>query len=149
MLFIKNARNKRVYAGLSSFIITMKYNRLMAGVFSFLLVELVFFGLSANVALADSVRQQTVSVHKGWNAIYLHVTPTNTQPGSVFSGTPVSIVAANFGLTTSVQYVQNPGSISWKKDGWSVWYGPSTIPTARFRCWKIPTFFCTTRRFPI
>ena len=35
------------------------------------------------------------------------------------------MAAAYFGGDSPVQFIQNPGSISWKKDGWAVWYAPS------------------------
>ncbi len=77
------------------------------------------------VVRADTIRTQTIALHKGWNAIYLEVAPTNPSPAAVFANTPVSIAAAFFGGDSPVQFIQNPGSISWKKDGWAVWYAPS------------------------
>ena len=87
---------------------------------------LFFFTILTFVSLqADTIRTQTIALHKGWNSIYLEVTPTNPSPALVFSNTPVSIAAVYFGGDSPVQFIQNPGSISWKKDGWAVWYAPS------------------------
>src|SRR5262245_14888892 len=85
----------------------------------------VFVVLSTICANADTTRTQTISLHKGWNAVYLQVTPTYTTPSDVFAGTPVGIVATYFGATTSAQYLQDPSSTQWKQEGWGVWYAPS------------------------
>jgi hypothetical protein len=86
----------------------------------------LFSALFAMVSLqADPVRTQTINLHQGWNAVYLEVAPTNASPAAVFANTPVSIAAVFFGGDSPVQFIQNPGSIAWKKDGWSVWYAPS------------------------
>ena len=74
---------------------------------------------------ADTSRVQSFNLHAGWNAIYLPVAPTNSDPAVVFSNLPVSIAAAFFGNGSPVQFIQNPGGISWKRDGWSVWYAGS------------------------
>lgn len=74
---------------------------------------------------ASTLRTQVVSLHKGWNAVFLQVTPTNSDPAAVFANTPVSQVAIYFDINSSVQFIQNPGGISWKKDGWAVWYAPN------------------------
>src|SRR5690242_12244422 len=82
------------------------------------------FVVSGFVAHADTTRTQTISLHKGWNAVQLQVTPDDGTPADVFAGTPIAIVATYFGATTSAQYVQNPTSTEWKKEGWGVWYAP-------------------------
>ena len=87
------------------------------------LIIIIFF--ASFVAQAESTRTQTLDLHKGWNAVYLEVSPTNPNPAAVFENTPVSIAAAYYGGDSSVQFIQNPASISWKKDGWAVWYSPS------------------------
>ena len=122
----KQARNQWVYAGLYSFIITMKYNRLLAGLPSCLLAGLVFLSLSSNVVWADTLRQQVVSLHKGWNAVFLQVDPTNASPADCFQGTPVTMVAQFIGNASGVQFVQNPSTNSINRQGgWLVWYAPS------------------------
>ncbi|MFM2296065.1 MAG: hypothetical protein RLZZ350_2478 [Verrucomicrobiota bacterium] len=84
----------------------------------------VFIFLLGLAARAEVTRTQTISLHRGWNAVHLQVTPVSNAPADVFAGTPVSIAATFFGGDTSVQFIQNPGSIAWKRDGWSVWYAP-------------------------
>jgi hypothetical protein len=73
-------------------------------------------------ACAGNTRSQTISLHRGWNAVFLQVTPTNLDPGVVFSNMPVSIVATYLTVDKPVQYIQNPGGIQWNKEGWGVWY---------------------------
>jgi hypothetical protein len=64
-------------------------------------------------------------LHKGWNAVYLQVDPTNSKPNECFQGTPVSVVASYVGNGSAVQYVQNPTTNSvTKNNGWSAWYAP-------------------------
>lgn len=82
------------------------------------------FVLLTVAANAETTRTQTISLHKGWNSIELQVTPVDGAPADVFAGTPVTIVATYFGSTTSAQYIQNPTSTQWKKEGWGVWYAP-------------------------
>jgi hypothetical protein len=74
---------------------------------------------------ADTSRSQTISLQKGWNSVFLQVTPTNRDPSAVFANTPIEIVATYFAVERAIQYIQNPGSIGWNKSGWAVWYGPN------------------------
>jgi hypothetical protein len=74
---------------------------------------------------ADTIRSQTIQIQKGWNSVFLQVSPTNRDPAAVFAGTPIEIVATYFAVGKPVQYIQNPGSIGWNKSGWAVWYGPN------------------------
>jgi hypothetical protein len=73
---------------------------------------------------ADLIRTQTINLHKGWNSIFLQVTPANTNADAVFAGTPISIVTTYFGANSTVEFIQNPGTIKWKQDGWGAWYAP-------------------------
>ncbi|MFM2082318.1 MAG: hypothetical protein RL380_1009 [Verrucomicrobiota bacterium] len=91
----------------------------------FFAVALLLPFVWANAARAELTRTQTISLHRGWNAVHLQVTPLSNAPAAIFAGTPVTIAATFFGGDSSVQFIQNPGSISWKHDGWSVWYAPS------------------------
>lgn len=93
---------------------------------SFLMLHLTLAALLvAQIASAETTRTQTVALHRGWNAVFLQVSPTNREPGAVFANTPIDIVATYFAVGKSVQYIQNPGSIGWNKSGWGVWYAPS------------------------
>jgi hypothetical protein len=81
--------------------------------------------LLAYSVFAGNTRTQTISLHKGWNSIYLQVRPGNSDPDIVFSNTPVSIVATYYAKSKPVQYIQNPSATGWTKEGWGVWYSPS------------------------
>ncbi|MDR3457973.1 MAG: hypothetical protein P4N60_11045 [Verrucomicrobiae bacterium] len=100
----------------------MKYKRFLAGFAG----QLGLLILAVNLAGADVVRVQTISLHKGWNAVFLQVDPTDPKPADCFQGTPVTIAAAFTGADQTVQFVQNPttNNLAHKK-GWSVWYAPS------------------------
>jgi len=100
----------------------MKYKRFVAG----LAGHVLLLTLAANLANADIVRTQTISLHKGWNAVFLQVDPTNPKPADCFQGTPVTIAAAFTGADQAVQFVQNPSTNTLtRKKGWSVWYAPN------------------------
>ena len=79
---------------------------------------------SGPAVVADTVRTQTVTLQKGWNAVFLQVYPTNSDPAQVFAQLPVSIVATYFAKHTAVQFISDPAKTSWKKEGWGVWYAP-------------------------
>lgn len=79
--------------------------------------------LTALAVRAESVRTQTVNLHKGWNAVCLQIDPTNSKPAECFRGTPIAIAASYVGDGAAVQYVQNPTTNNVNKDnGWLVWY---------------------------
>jgi hypothetical protein len=124
----KPKKTRKIWGNTGSFdlIITMKYKHLPFLVPNFFLAGLVFLSLSVNVVLADTLRQQTVNLHKGWNAVFLQVNPTNDSPANCFQGTPVTLVAQFVGNIAGVQYVQNPSTNSVNRQGgWLVWYAPS------------------------
>jgi hypothetical protein len=71
------------------------------------------------------VRQQTIQLHKGWNAVFLDVEPLDRDPAQLLTGTPFEIVAAFFPQTHPAPYIRNPGDAPWREEGWAVWYAPS------------------------
>ena len=85
---------------------------------------LLFLSLAVNFAAADITRVQTLSLHKGWNAVFLEVTPTNPSPAACFQGTPVTMAAAFTGDGKSIQFVPSSVSVN-QQNGWDVWYAPS------------------------
>lgn len=91
-----------------------------------LLVLLAGVSLPAPEVSAQTAprRTQTLQLQRGWNAVYLEVIPTNPDPASVFAGAPVGIVATFLGTETTVQFIRDPATIGWKKEGWGVWYSP-------------------------
>ena len=69
--------------------------------------------LALPAARSETTRTQTINLQKGWNSVYLQVSPTNREPNAVFANTPIEIAATYFALDKSVQYIQNPGSTGW------------------------------------
>lgn len=69
---------------------------------------------------------QTIALRAGWNAIFIDVDPLDRDPAKVFAGLPVAKVAAYLPSRTPVEFIQDPGSKEWKREGWSVWYGPGS-----------------------
>src|SRR6478672_5566355 len=91
-----------------------------------LLVLLAVVAMLAPAVSAQTAprRVQTLQLQRGWNAVFLEVIPINTAPASVFAGTPINIVATFLGNQTTVQFIRDPATIGWKKEGWTVWYAP-------------------------
>lgn len=79
-------------------------------------------GYTPLIARADTTRTQTIQFQKGWNAVFIEVTPENVDPGVVFDGAPVEIVATYFTDMASVQFIADPDEEAWTDSGWSVWY---------------------------
>ena len=71
---------------------------------------------------AGAGRTQNVALHKGWNAIFLEVTPSTTDPEALFAQVPVTTVATFLSADKPVQFIRNPDSVEWNKEGWGVWY---------------------------
>jgi len=91
-----------------------------------LAAPILFFNLFVNCAIADITRTQTLSLHKGWNAVFLEVTPTNGSPDVLFQGTPVTMAAAFTGTDKSIQFIPSSASIN-QQNGWDVWYASSRV----------------------
>jgi hypothetical protein len=79
-------------------------------------------GFLVATAHASSTRTQTIALHKGWNSVYLEVSPSKSDPAAVFAGTPIDIAASYYLRNSSAQFVSNPGADMFKKAGWGVWY---------------------------
>ena len=67
-------------------------------------------------------RVQTISLQKGWNAVYLEVEPADSDPARIFGGHPIDIAATYFPTKGSTQFVTDPGVNLFKNLGWGVWY---------------------------
>ncbi|MCP5515626.1 MAG: hypothetical protein H7A45_00030 [Verrucomicrobiales bacterium] len=96
-----------------------------------LISRLVALGVAATAAATVSGaddppvrRSQVLTLHAGWNAVFLEVDPVNPEPDQVFAGLPVDIAAGFFARTASAQYVTNPDANIFRRAGWGVWYGP-------------------------
>lgn len=71
---------------------------------------------------ADITRTQTVQLRAGWNAVFLEVHPSETEPAVIFANTPVDIAASYYAPSSSAQFMTDPGVDLFKQAGWGVWY---------------------------
>ncbi len=78
-------------------------------------------------------RTQTVSLAKGWNAVWLEVSPEEASPAALFEGKPVDIVAAYMLPVSEAQFAKNTAVNMQSLAGWNVWYAPhrADAPLAR------------------
>lgn len=81
--------------------------------------------MAALRAEAQAVRTQSIVLNPGWNAVYLEVDPTVSDPARLFAGTPVEIVASYVSPTRGAQFVSNPSAQLLSTYGWAVWYAPA------------------------
>ena len=83
--------------------------------------------LAGLVAAANLRAQALITQHlelkTGWNAVYLEVDPTASEPDVLFAGLPVDVVAT-LGTAPAAQFVLNAGVDLFKAVGWAVWYAP-------------------------
>lgn len=82
-------------------------------------------GLGVWSAQAQALRTQTVVLTPGWNAVYLEVNPTVSDPARLFAGTPVEVAAALMTPGSDAQFVLNPSANLLSAYGWAVWYAPA------------------------
>lgn len=101
-----------------------------------LLLAAVAQGLAAEPEAP--VVTQTFSLVQGWNAIYLAVDPADAIPATLFGGVPVTKVATYFPTRTPVEFIQDPASAPWKKQGWSIWFAPALAESAINDLFSIP-----------
>jgi hypothetical protein len=80
---------------------------------------------ACDLAHAQLTRRQTLQLQRGWNAVFLEVTPTNTDPATVIHDLPIDIVATFLRADSAVQFIKDPAMIGWKQEGWGVWYAPA------------------------
>jgi hypothetical protein len=86
----------------------------------------LFAALAFNTAaLADLIRTQRVELVTGWNAVYLELDPSVSDPSALFAGQPVDVVATFVAPQRSAQFVRNPSASLLGTYGWSVWYAPA------------------------
>lgn len=75
-------------------------------------------------ALPLPVRTQVITLQKGWNAVWLEVSPLDATPEKVFESMPVDLCAQYFRPVTSTQFIKDPAEAPWNEEGWGVWYAP-------------------------
>lgn len=79
---------------------------------------------------ADATRTQTIDLVEGWNAVFLEVTPAETDPEAAFEDTPVVQAATFFAGHSPVLFIQDPEETNWSRPGWHRWAPPGT-PASR------------------
>ncbi len=91
----------------------MKYTNI---VICFLLVHSMLYATE---------RIQEIKLEKGWNAIYLEVTPQiEKQNLSAFlmpTASSIEMIATYYPKSSSVEYISDPSNIGWKKASWHRW----------------------------
>ncbi len=93
------------------------------GWFSLVIILCGILGLPG-LAAAQALRSQTIALETGWNAVYLEVDPTESDPAQLFAGTPVGVVASHVSARRGAQFVLNPAANLLSTYGWSIWYAP-------------------------
>ncbi len=81
--------------------------------------------ISPLFSLADTTRTQAIPIRAGWNAVFLEVSPADSEPGAVFTNTPIDMVASYFAPPSSAQFMSDPSVDMLRQAGWGVWYGPA------------------------
>lgn len=90
---------------------------------TFLFFAGVFAGLPS--AEAQLLRTQRVDLNQGWNAVYLELDPSESDPATLFAGLPVDVVALYVVPNRGAQFIVNPGAGLLGAYGWLVWYSPT------------------------
>lgn len=103
------------------------------GRFSLLIAACLFtIGATPLSAVEGGVgpyRAQTIELEAGWNAVYLEIEPLETDPSTLFAGTPIEIVAAYFRPVTAMEFIDSPSEVLPDRKGWNVWYAPERDDT--------------------
>lgn len=89
----------------------------------------LFVLLSCLVADAGLNRTQTINLSAGWNAIYLEVEPTETDPDVLFADTPITKVSGYTPSASSSQFTTDPTVNVLGLSGWDTWL-PESDPQA-------------------
>lgn len=89
------------------------------GLFPALAAALMVFLAVATGALAATTQQ--ITLHPGWNAVYLEVQPESKTPAAVFRDLPVESVWTWFDRGSSVEFIRDPSEGLWAQPGWSVY----------------------------
>jgi hypothetical protein len=84
------------------------------------IVAIVLMIFSVITTSAVAATTQNISLHPGWNAVYLEVQPDVKTPSEVFKGLPVESVWTWF-ERSSVEFIRDPSEGLWAQSGWSVY----------------------------
>ena len=90
------------------------------------LLALATLGWIRPSAFADQNVTQTFNLRAGWNAIWIEVEPTTTDPATVFSGVPITAAWTFSERLTSTDFIQSTTETIWNRSAWL-----SYVPAAR------------------
>ncbi len=76
---------------------------------------------------ASGLVQQTLSLHAGWNAVWIDVTPVDKSPAAVFAGVPLESVWTYQKRVAAVDFIQNADEPIWNRNQW-LSYAPTNRP---------------------
>jgi hypothetical protein len=89
--------------------------------------------VAALLALAHPARAQwavqTISLHAGWNAVFVEVQPEPASCETLFAGLPVESVWAFNRQAAAVQFIQDPANLAPGNPDWLTWL-PAGNPAA-------------------
>lgn len=86
-----------------------------------LIISAVLTLLVSQTPASIAETTQTITLHPGWNAVYLEVQPVVKTPATIFKDLPVESVWTWFDRTTSVEFIRDPSDGLWAEPGWSVY----------------------------
>lgn len=107
------------------------------GVLATWVVSMLFFTFASSPVRAEVV-DQTVTLNPGWNAVFLEVEPVSTEPADVFSSSTFDPETAINDLesvwrwnprTSTVEFVQDPGTLMPDQPQWMAYYPGQPIIT--------------------
>lgn len=75
----------------------------------------------AFVTIAQAAVSQSITLHPGWNAVYLEVQPEVRTPATLFKDLPVESVWTWYDRGTSIEFIRDPSEGLWAQPGWSVY----------------------------
>lgn len=78
----------------------------------------ILFALTSGAVAATT---QSITLHPGWNAVFLEVQPDERAPAALFKDLPVESVWTWFDRTSSVEFIRDPSEGLWAQPGWSVY----------------------------
>jgi len=87
----------------------------------YIILYLIFMLMLPLTLNANTTIDQTISLNKGWNAVFLKVQIQETDLNEIFENTPIKKVVTYYPRHSSVQFIQDPDSIDWNKDRWHRW----------------------------
>lgn len=90
----------------------------------------LFFVINLTALARAQVTQQRILLHPGWNAVWLEVAPTNSDPAVAFAGLPVGSIWTPGADSNSGQFIQNQTEAILHKAEWWGWIAPNRPESA-------------------